>query len=100
MKKEIWIAASIVGWALFIAFVSWNYGWKVYEAKIRNAYLQGVADVNEQEIYLRGVNDAVSQVIRQAQQGKVIINTNNGRLVLVPINPTPPLGGADPNGGK
>lgn len=83
MKKEVWIAAGIVGWALFIAFVSWNYGWKVYEAKIRNAYLQGVADVNEQEIYLRGVNDAVSQVLNQAKQGKVIINTRDEQVVLV-----------------
>lgn len=96
MKKKIIIL--IAGLAISVGLNLWFFGFKVLEAKIHNAYLQGVADVNEQEIYLRGVNDAVSQVITQAKQGKVVINTNNGQLVLIPIDPTPP--GTDPNGGN
>lgn len=83
MTKKIWITLGVAGWVFLVTFISW----RAYEAKIHKAYLQGIADVNEQEIYLRGVNDAVSQVIRQAQQGKVIINTNNGQLVLVLADP-------------
>ena len=88
MKKKIWIAVGIAGWVLLVAFISWNFGWKAYEAKIHNAYLQGVSDVNEQEIYLRGASDVVARVVAQAQQGEVIINTNNGQLVLV-VKPKP-----------
>ena len=75
MKKRIWIAIGIAGWLLLVVFISWNFGWKAIKAR-------------ENRAYLRGVNDAVSQVIAQAQQGEVIINTNNGQLVLV-VKPKP-----------
>lgn len=84
MKKKLWIAVYVAGWVLFIVFILWSFGWKALERKARRDYL-------------RGVNDAVSQVINQAKQGKVIINMGNEQLVLIPVNPTPP--GADPNGG-
>ena len=85
MKKKIWIAIGIVGWLLFVG----TFGWEAIKARENRAYLRGVSDVNEQAIYLRGVSDTVSQVITQAQQNnEVIINTNNGQLVLV-VKPKP-----------
>lgn len=72
MKKKIYILIGAVGWALLIVFISYSFGWKAWKAYKR-------------KMYLKGVNDAVAQVINEAQQkGKVIINTQNGQLVLVP----------------
>lgn len=81
-KKTVLILA--VALAISVGLNLWFFGWKALERKA-------------QRDYLRGVNDAVSQVINQAKQGKVVINMGNEQLVLIPVNPTPP--GADPNGG-
>lgn len=93
-ERTIIIALS-VALLLTITFSLYHIGWEAYEANIQKAYKQGVSDVNQKDIFLRGVNTAVSQVIAQAEKGKVVINTDGGQIVLVPVK-------ADPNtiGGK
>ena len=71
-KKKIWIL--IVALAISVGLNLYFFGWKALERKA-------------QRDYLRGVNAAVSQVIAQAQKGKVIINTGNGQLILIPVDP-------------
>lgn len=79
MKKKLTIlmVALAIQLAISVGLNLYFFGWKALERKA-------------QRDYLRGVNAAVSQVIAQAQKGKVVINTQNGQLVLVPVQ-------ADPN---
>lgn len=87
MKKKIIVTVFLVGFALSMGLNLWSFGWKALKAHDRKIYSRAVADVNAPGVYSRGVNDAVMQVIAQARQGKVIINTNNGPLVLIPVDP-------------
>ena len=81
-KKELIIQIALA------VLVGWNFLYfghraiKVWEKKI---YTKAISDVNERAIYFKGINDAVNQVAAQVQKNKkVVINTNNGPLILIP----------------
>ena len=76
MKKKltILIAALAIGLAISVGLNLYFFGWKALERKA-------------QRDYLRGVNAAVSQVIAQAKQGRVVIKMGNEQLILIPVDP-------------
>ena len=70
MKKKIWILL-IVALSISVVFNLYFFGWKALKA-------------HELKMQQKGFNVAVSMVIAKVQKdGEVVINTENGQLVLV-----------------